>query len=110
MASKIRDRILDHAVRRFSACGYAGCSTKDISQRAEVTEGSLFRLFESKDNLFSEALDTVTLRVAKRQKLRNIDERLLAFAILEDAARVRDSLAKNGFKTKRVPSLALVLR
>lgn len=59
MASKIRARILQQSIACFSEKGYAGTSTKDICKRADVTEGSLFRLFESKEKLFREALDSV---------------------------------------------------
>lgn len=57
MASKIRNRILEHAVRCFAARGFAGSSTKEIAVAADVTEGSLFRLFISKEKLFLEVLD-----------------------------------------------------
>jgi AcrR family transcriptional regulator len=57
MASKIRSRIVTAAVQCFSEHGFNGCSTNEIAKRADVTEGSLFRLFASKDKLFGEALD-----------------------------------------------------
>lgn len=57
MASKIRNRIVTTAVECFSEHGFHGCSTKVIATMADVTEGSLFRLFASKDKLFEEALD-----------------------------------------------------
>jgi AcrR family transcriptional regulator len=79
MASKIKDRILAHAVICFAAHGYHGVSTKFIAKRANVTEGSLFRLFLSKDNLFTE-----TLSLALASKLhRRAHFRLAAFALLE---------------------------
>lgn len=79
MASKIRDRILTHATRCFAAHGYSGSSTKEIAARADVTEGSLFRLYQSKDKLFTEALT----QVLKRKAISRTHLRLVAFAVLE---------------------------
>jgi len=79
MASKIRDRIVTNAVQCFSLKGYHGCSTKDIAERANVTEGSLFRLCSSKEQLFNEAL-SVALHT---KKIRKPQLRMIAFAMLE---------------------------
>ncbi len=59
MRSKIASRILDAAICSFARTGYYGTSTKEIAIAADVTEGSLFRLFHSKENLFKEALKKV---------------------------------------------------
>lgn len=40
----------------FAADGFHGSTTKEISTRAECTEGSLFRLFGSKEKLFEAAI------------------------------------------------------
>jgi AcrR family transcriptional regulator len=79
MASKIRDRILTHAIRCFAKNGYAGCSTKEIAERADVTEGSLFRLYCSKERLFGEALSLVLASKVTRPT----HVRFMAFALLE---------------------------
>jgi AcrR family transcriptional regulator len=57
MASKIRGKIVEHAITCFAAFGYRGCGTKLIADSANVTEGSLFRLFLTKEKLFEEALE-----------------------------------------------------
>jgi AcrR family transcriptional regulator len=59
MRSKIATRIVDAAVQAFAETGYYGTSTKEIALAADVTEGSLFRLFQSKENLFKETLKRV---------------------------------------------------
>lgn len=56
MASKIAGRILDAATECFAHSGFHGCTTKTISDRADCTEGSLFRLFGSKEKLFEAAV------------------------------------------------------
>jgi len=80
MPSKIRDRICATAVRRFSATGFHGTSTKEIAKSANVTEGSLFRLFESKEKLFSECLG----HALASKKIGRIQLRLAIYALLEE--------------------------
>jgi AcrR family transcriptional regulator len=58
MASKIAGRIVEVAIECFSRSGFSGATTKEISTKADVTEGSLFRLFQSKEKLFAAALQT----------------------------------------------------
>jgi AcrR family transcriptional regulator len=82
MASKIREKILSHALRCFASRGYAGSSTMQISQSANVSEHSLFRLFGSKERLFDEALSLAL----SRSKMRPVHLRVIAFAVLEGRA------------------------
>lgn len=51
-----RERILNAAREVFSKKGYAGSTTKEISSVAEVAEVTLFRHFETKNNLFCETI------------------------------------------------------
>jgi AcrR family transcriptional regulator len=69
MGSKIRTRILTTATQCFAEHGFHGCSTKEIAARADVTEGSLFRLFESKEKLFGEALGLAITRLLPHSEL-----------------------------------------
>jgi AcrR family transcriptional regulator len=68
MASKIRSRIMTTAMECFSEHGFHGCATKEIATRADVTEGSLFRLFASKDKLFEEAVDNSLAALLPRKE------------------------------------------
>jgi AcrR family transcriptional regulator len=70
LASKIREKIIVAAATRFAHAGYSGCSTKEVAQAAQVTEGSLFRLFGSKERLFEEA---VAYAVSKRIVARDVE-------------------------------------
>lgn len=63
MASKIEPRILDAAIGLFADSGYHGMTTRDLARKADVTEGSVYRLFTSKDDLFERALDKATKRL-----------------------------------------------
>lgn len=51
-----RERILNAAREVFSKKGYAGSTTKEISSVAELAEVTLFRHFETKNNLFCETI------------------------------------------------------
>src|SRR5215471_20175922 len=62
MASRIEARILDRAIELFADFGYYGVTTRDLAKKAKVTEGSIYRLFKSKDNLFEQALGRVLNR------------------------------------------------
>ncbi len=54
MASKTRERILRSALVVFSDYGYKGATTKMIAKEAGVNESTLFRIFETKYQLFHE--------------------------------------------------------
>lgn len=79
MASKIRDRIVEHAVACFAKNGFSGCPTKEIAVAANVTEGSLFRLFGSKEKLFEESLASIRHQMGTQEEF----ERLLETDPLE---------------------------
>ncbi|MCU1302305.1 MAG: Transcriptional regulator, TetR family [Candidatus Sulfotelmatobacter sp.] len=77
MTSKIQGPILEIAIELFANHGYAGVGIREIAAAANVTPGSIFRLFESKDSLFQEALKTVAYRSlapGEFQKLLQADE------------------------------------
>jgi AcrR family transcriptional regulator len=52
----ISARIISAAGDEFRRFGYAGATTAGIAKAAEVTEAQIFRYFESKANLFREAV------------------------------------------------------
>jgi AcrR family transcriptional regulator len=56
LSSKLTEKLLSAAVESFAADGFHGSTTKLISDRAGCTEGSLFRLFGSKEKLFGAAV------------------------------------------------------
>jgi AcrR family transcriptional regulator len=59
MASRIKQHIADTAIKLFADRGYHGVSTRDIAKLAKVTEGSIYRIFATKDGVFKEAVTTV---------------------------------------------------
>lgn len=112
MASKIRDRIINQAVRSFADNGYCGTSTKDIAARADVTEGSLFRLFGCKEKLFAESIARVksaTLPAERFEELLKADdiEAALTVALTEVFRRVSsDALRLNRVAMLESPKIS----
>jgi AcrR family transcriptional regulator len=72
MASKIEGPILEKAIELFADHGYSGVGIREIAAAANVTPGSIFRLFESKDSLFKEALRTVACRSLEPVEFQNL--------------------------------------
>lgn len=52
----IRDLIIAAAGAEFEEHGYSGATTAAIARRADVTEAQIFRFFDSKQELFREAI------------------------------------------------------
>jgi AcrR family transcriptional regulator len=55
-AEDIRNRILRAAGDEFKQSGFSGATTANIARRADVTEAQLFRLFDTKADLFRESI------------------------------------------------------
>lgn len=110
MASRIREQLIAAAVVCFAEHGYHGMSTKVIAERADVTEGSLFRLFGCKQTLFKEALGQVISECfnPSNGKCSNESMRFVMFALLEAPAPTRKKInrALSGLKKKERAALA----
>jgi TetR/AcrR family transcriptional regulator len=65
-AAESKDRILDAAIREFSEHGLAGARTEQIASAAGVNKALLYYYFESKEKLYSAALERVAERVRDR--------------------------------------------
>jgi len=67
-------KILDAAVKVFSSDGYAGATTRKIAQEANVTEVTLFRKFQSKENLLKEVLIKHRNAISTLNQLLNVNK------------------------------------
>lgn len=56
--SEIQGRIVHAAIALFSRQGYHGTSTREIARLADVSEVTIFRYFEHKDEVFWSALQS----------------------------------------------------
>ncbi|MFE4104771.1 TetR/AcrR family transcriptional regulator [Almyronema epifaneia] len=88
-AAKTRERLLKAAIAVFSTEGIVGATTREIAQVAEVSEVTLFRHFQSKDQLLAAVAAHIT--ALQSEALTHQDEwtqdlrrDLLAYAQLHD--------------------------
>lgn len=58
--TETRDRLLKAAILVFSTEGYVGATTREIARVAEVSEVTLFRHFQSKEQLLSAVAQHIT--------------------------------------------------
>lgn len=58
--AETRDRLLQAAIEVFSIEGYVGATTREIARVAEVSEVTLFRHFQSKEQLLSAVAQHIT--------------------------------------------------
>jgi TetR/AcrR family transcriptional regulator len=65
-SAETRSRILDAALSEFAANGLAGARTEQIATGAGVNKALIYYYFESKEKLYSAALETVSARVRDR--------------------------------------------
>jgi TetR/AcrR family transcriptional regulator len=61
--AETRARILDSALKEFSAKGLAGARTEQIATAAGVNKALLYYYFDSKEKLYEAALESVATRV-----------------------------------------------
>jgi AcrR family transcriptional regulator len=59
-AAETRDRLLKAAIEVFSTEGYVGATTREIARVADVSEVTLFRHFQSKEQVLSAVAHHVT--------------------------------------------------
>lgn len=57
MAKNTKERILESALQLFSEKGYLGATTKEIAKAAKISEVTLFRHFQTKENLFINVIE-----------------------------------------------------
>src|SRR5579863_3398033 len=63
------DRIVDAEAQLFARQGYHGTSTREIARLAEVSENTLFRHFDHKEDIFWSALRLQTEALKPRWEL-----------------------------------------
>lgn len=62
-----RDRILETALRLISEHGYRGATTAEIARQAGVAEGTIYRYFKDKKELFLACVDPVIQEAIRRE-------------------------------------------
>ncbi len=72
-SSTQKDKILNSAAQLFARQGYHGTSTREIARLADVSENTIFRHFDRKEDLFWSALRT---RCSAMKLRRDLVERM----------------------------------
>lgn len=65
-SSETRGRILDAALREFSALGLAGARMEQIAAAAGVNKALLYYHFDSKENLYVAAVEMISAKIRDR--------------------------------------------
>lgn len=63
-----RDRILEAALHLISERGYNGATTAEIARRAGVAEGTIYRYFKDKKELFIACVEPVVHEALRRER------------------------------------------
>ena len=79
-----RKQILESALNVFIEKGYNGSTTMDIAKEADISEVTLFRYFDSKKQMFIEAIEPILIT--------NLRESLVEFEGLEPRRKLEDIL------------------
>lgn len=61
-----RLQILDCALEEFVRKGYNGATTQDIAKAANISEVTLFRYFDTKKEIFQQAVEPILITTMKR--------------------------------------------
>lgn len=68
-----RKQILESALNIFIEKGYNGSTTIDIAKEAEISEVTLFRYFDSKKQIFLDAIDPILISSLKESLVASKD-------------------------------------
>jgi TetR/AcrR family transcriptional regulator len=63
--SKVRERLLAGAARLFARKGYASTTVREIVAEAGVTKPVLYYYFQNKEGLYSEIMETASVRYSR---------------------------------------------
>ena len=74
-SDKTKQKILKETIELISKKGYAATSTREIAEKADVSEATIFKYYKSKDNLLQTiVMDTVEklFKTSSKEKIPNI--------------------------------------
>lgn len=96
MFEDTRERILSAALKLFSERGYLGATTKEIAKASGISEVTLFRHFQSKENLFISVLEHYSFLL----KIKELSKDLLEMP-LEEALKTLAKLFLQTLKSRK---------
>ena len=86
---KKQERILEAALKEFAEYGYENSSTNRIVKNCGISKGSLFKYFESKEELYFYLIDTVSAWMAEETRAdisglsKDLFERVIEYSATE---------------------------
>ena len=105
-----RQKLLEAAARVFAEAGFRGATTRRIAEEAGVNEVTLFRLFGSKAQLLSEAIECVNsdCLTALPEEPGDVEAELTVYcrASLEFMRRIRFMIRKTMAEIEERPEMA----
>ena len=122
MAKDTKGRFLEAALEMFSQNGYAGTNIRELSASLGLGKSSLYRHFESKDEIWDAMLDEMETYYNERfgtsknlppipestNELKELTLRMLAFTIHDEKViMMRKILLTEQFRDERVRTLAI---
>ena len=89
MTDKTEQKILDAALKIFSEKGFKGATTRVIAQESGFSELTLFRKFETKENLFNSVM------IRNRERVLNELDSILVDKEFENSKDFLETIIKN---------------
>lgn len=105
-ASDRRQNLLDAALDLFSRQGYQGTTTRQVAERAGITEALIFRHFENKEDLYWQLIESRT----RLREVRPQIDRLFGDESLTDETiftTIAEDILRRNFKDSTLPRLLL---
>ena len=100
-----RKRVLQTAIREFSRNGYAAVSVNDIAHKADISVGSVYTYFKSKQDLL------LTVAAESLAAIRQADEGLAESSghLKDDLVRLFSAVVRNSNKLAQFVRLSVLL-
>ncbi len=92
------EKIITTAIDLFSEYGYKGVTTEEIAREAGFSEKTLFRHFQSKQNLLEKAID----RYHYGEEMRTIFEFKLVWSLKEDLELISQNYHRIMFQNRKL--------
>ncbi len=121
MAKDTKERILDTALELFSKNGYSGTNIRELTASLGMVKSSMYKHFESKEEIWNTLLDRMTAYYAERfgsaenlppvpdsaEELVSMTMRMVDFTVLDERiVMTRKVLAIEQFRDGRAKELA----
>ncbi|MDN5331081.1 MAG: hypothetical protein PWP45_306 [Tepidanaerobacteraceae bacterium] len=102
LTEKRKRQILEAAIEVFAEKGYNGAKTKEIAERAGVSEGTVFKYFKTKKDILLSLLNTSTIDALNQMVLEAESEGKDLQEVLELLLRKYATFVKDNFELMKL--------